>query len=542
MKTIDFTDMDRPQLESLAMKQAMENEALRQELAYCKEQLKLKALKEYVKKSEQEDPNQLSFFDEAEATCEPEAEEPKVEKVCPTKRKKRKGKKDQIIRTLPKETVTYILTAEDALCPDCGKALHEMKVQIHRELEVIPAKFIVKEHRQQVYSCRNCETNGITVPIVSAPMPKPLLRNSLLSPSMGAYLCTRKYENRDPLHKIAQDFQRDGIQLSKQTLSNWVIALAQNYFTPVYQRMREYLLTEDLLQSDETPVQVLREIGRTPQTKSFMWLHRTGKDQIPIVLYAYSPSRKDEVPQAFLEGFSGYLQTDGYAGYGAVGKHPETAEVVSTVIRVGCLAHARRYYWEAKHALPKDSLHLEMVQKGIDYCNQLFDLDKEVKQLDMQERMAYKEEKIRPVFEAFFAWADRQAALPMPKGKVKAAITYTQNQKEFLENYLKDPRLEVSNNLAERSIRPFVLGRKNWLFCNTPKGAQSSAVIYSLMQTALANGLAPFPYLEYLLDQLRRVDLTDTSAIDALLPWSKHLPTQCFPTPEEEPDPSTLGS
>jgi len=528
MITHAFSALSRSQLEEHLLTTTQEVEALRLKVAYYEEQLKLKKLKEFGTKSEKTDPNQLSFFNEAEESSDPAIAEPKAEKVCPVKRKKQKGKKAQIIRTLPKETVTYTLTEEEAVCPDCGNAMHEMKKQIHNEIELIPAKVILKEHVQQIYSCRNCEITSTKVPVITAPMPSPLLRGSLLSPSMGAHLCCRKYENRDPIEKIAGDFQREGIQLSKQTLSNWVLALANQYLQPVYNQMQEHLLASDIVHADETRIQVLHEPERDPKTKSYMWLYRTGKDHVPIVLYAYSPTRRQEEPERFLEGFRGYLQTDGYAGYGTVGKQEASSGKEQQVIRVGCMSHVRRYYWDAEKALPKDSLLGETLKRGIDYCNTLFALDQKVKQLEEQQQIAsFKEEKIRPVFEAFFAWADAQSDTSLPKGKFQQAITYTKNQKKFLMNYLKEPRLEISNNLAERAIRPFVMGRKNWLFCNTPKGAHSSAVIYSVMQTALENNLSPFPYFQHLFDQLRKIDLTNTSAIDALLPWSKSLPDEC---------------
>lgn len=520
MKTIQFADMNRQEIEAYALKKSLENEELNLELAYYKELVKSKQIRAFCAQSEKTDPNQLSLFNEAEAQADETLAEPKAERVCPTRKKKSKGKKDKLTRSLPKQTIVYDLTAEAAKCPVCAAPLHQMSRRIHKEIEWIPGKAIIKEHVQLVYSCRNCEKNGLSVPIQTAPMPTPLRRGSLLSPSLGAYVCVRKYENRDPLNKIASDLQRERIDLSKQTLCNWVLHLGNTTLKPLYERLHAHLLGMDLLHGDETTVQVLREEGRSAQQKSYMWVLRSGREQIPIVVYHYAPSRSASVLQELVKGFQGYLQSDGYAAYGTLGE---------AVIPVGCLAHVRRYYWDAKAAMPKEGSGMELAQKGIHFCNKLFGMERERFKLTLEAQGAYKEEKMRAVFEAFFAWAETSLELCPAKGLLRKALKYTLNQKKSLLNYLKDPRLELSNNAAERAIKPFVLGRKNWMFCDVPRGAQASAMIYSLMQTALENGLLPMAYFEYLFDQLRRIDVSDPDALDRLLPWSKSLPSNCYP-------------
>jgi len=525
MENIDIAAMKRLELEQFAMDQSLEVKKLSAKVDFYEEQIRLMQRQKFGAKSEQADPNQLSFFNDPEAEATEDAKEPKMSQVKPPKQKKQTGRKEQLTASLPKETVTYTLTAEEQVCPVCHEPLHEMKKIVRKELEIIPAKVFVKEHIQQVYSCRNCEQHAIHTPILSAPMPAPLISGSILSPSLASYVLCRKYENRDPLHKIAADFHRMGLRISKQTMANWVIKLAQPLGL-LYGAMKEELLALPILHADETTVQVLKEPGKTAQSNSYMWVYTSGKDARPILLYEYAPSRSGTVPKAFLGDFNGFLQTDGYAGYGTLD---------GQAVRVGCFAHVRRYYWAADKALPANSPYKETIRKGVRFCDSLFSLDQEVKDLPADQRLSFKAEKIQPVMEEFFTWAETEAAKNFSKGAYQKALTYTLNQRSYLENYLLDGNLEISNNPAERAIRPFVTGRKQWLFFNTPKGAKAGSIAYSLVETAKANGLLPLEYFTYILDQLRQIDCTDPNEIKKLLPWAAELPPSCrCPSNQEE--------
>lgn len=266
-------------------------------------------------------------------------------------------------------------------------------------------------------------------------------------------------------------------------------------------------------------LQVLREPGKTAESQSYLWLYRTGREGPPILLYDYQPSRGGEHPRNFLSGFSGYLHVDGYAGY----------HKVKNATLVGCWAHARRKFDEALKVLPASEQKTDTVaHQGLKFCNQLFAIERELKDATPEERHHIREERSRPVLDAYLAWLREQRSRTLRKSLVGQAITYSINQWDKLTAFMKDGRLEIDNNRSERAIKPFVIGRKNWLFANTPRGAKASAAIYSVLETAKENGLNPFHYLVHVFEQLPQLnDLKNTEEIDKFLPWSKSLPDNC---------------
>ena len=522
MKQVDFSVMTKTELEEYALDTSRELDQVKAELEYYKELFRRNQAKRFGKKSEKnlaDDGEQVCLFNEAEQEADPSQPEPKPEKACPVRKGKQKGRKEAYLSPLRKaEPIEYVLTEEEKVCPVCGEKLHEMTKRIHREVEIIPAKAVVREHIQHIYSCRNCEKNETEATIIAAPITKPLLSGSILSPSLGAYIIARKYENRDPLDKISKDLKLYGVNIGKATLSNWMMLLTERYLKFIYERMKGKLLAYDIIQADETTLKVISDKERS---KSYMWMFRSGNGIAPIVLYHYEDgSRAGKVAETFLKDYHGYLQTDGYAGYDNVN---------DDIVHVGCLAHARRYYAEALNGLKdRESPRALHVKEGIAWCDEIFSLDAKCRTLTTEEeQIEFKRKKMQKAFEGFFAWAEKELQGSIPKSLYLTALNYTINQKDSLKNSLRDVRLEVSNNRSERAIRPFVMGRKNWLFCNTPRGAQSSAILYSIVISAKENGLLPIEYLSYLLDRIRRIDLTDTEAIDRLLPWSKHIPDKC---------------
>lgn len=451
--------------------------------------------------------------------------EPTLLDVKPPRNKKKKGHKAQIAKALPTTVVHYSLTGEDTACRKCGDMLQEMKTEIRKELKVIPAQIQVTEHVQHVYVCRSCDRQGTGSNIVYAPMPNPVLRNSLASPSMIAYIMNRKYVEAIPLYRQEQQFKKYGLQLSRQTLANWIIKSSEHHLKPLYDLMHKELVQRTVLHADETVLEVLCEPGRDATSDSYMWLYRTSGDSIPIVLYDYKPGRSGDYPKEFLKGFKGFLHCDGYAGYH---KLSEQGGKPADVIQVGCFAHARRKWDEALKGLTdKEGVNAVNIQTGLEYCNTLFRLEKELKDLSPNERYLRRQEEAKPVIEAYFQWIKSMETKVIPKSLIGQAVKYSLNQEKYLINYLLDGRLEISNNRAERSIRPFVIGRNNWLFSNTPKGADASAVIYSIVETAKENNLNPFPYLEYLFERLPNIDKHDSTALSELLPWSDQIPDGC---------------
>ncbi len=350
-------------------------------------------------------------------------------------------------------------------------------------------------------------------------MPKPVAPGSLASPSMLAYIMSQKYVDAMPLYRQEKQFARLGVTLSRQTLANWMIHGANRWLQLLYDRMHTHLLAMDILHADETPLQVLREPGRSAGTTSYLWLYRTGREGPAIVLYDYQKTRGGEHPRNFLSGFHGYLHVDGYPGY-----HKVTGATL-----VGCWAHARRKFDEALKALSDDKQKATVTtREGLDFCNRLFAIERDIKDAPPEERLKVRTERSRPVLDAFLSWLRTQRSRVLPKSTLGKAIAYCLNQWEKLEAFLKDGRLELDNNRSERSIKPFVIGRKNWLFSNTPRGAKASATIYSIIETAQENGLNPFAYLTWLFEELPQLtDPIDPGALDKLLPWSNSLPSNC---------------
>lgn len=501
-------------------KLVQQNAELAAKLKWYEEQFRLAQQKRFGASSEKTHPDQLemNLFNEAEVLATPASEEPNRETVTYS-RKKSTGHREAKLDGFPVETIHYTLLEEEQVCSCCSGALHEMSTEIRNEITVIPAEVKVTRHVRHVYACRRCEREEIRTPIVTAPMPKPVYPGSLASPSIMAYVMSQKYVDSQPLYRQEQQFARLGLTISRQTLANWMMVGADQWLSLLTERMKEHLLMQDILHADETTLQVLREPGKSAESQSYLWLYRTGRMGPPIVLYDYRPSRGGEHPRNYLAGFGGYLHVDGYPGY----------HKVKNVTLVGCWSHARRKYDEALKVLPPSQEKTgTAAEHGLQFCNQLFSIERELKEKTPEERHAIRQERSRPVLDAYFAWLKQQRSRTLPKSKLGEAITYSLNQWEKLTAFLNDGRLELDNNRSERSIKPFVIGRKNWLFANTPRGAKASAIIYSVIETAKENDLNPFKYLTYLFEQLPQLpDLKDPEALDKLLPWSKSLPLIC---------------
>lgn len=326
-----------------------------------------------------------------------------------------------------------------------------MSAEIRKELKIIPAQVSVVKHERHIYACRRCEREDIKTPIITASMPKPVLPKSLASPSAMAFIMSQKYVEGMPLYRQQQQLSRLGIDLSRQTLANWMVKGA-DWLSLIYERMHEHLLKQDILHADETILQVLREPGRAAKSTSYMWLYRTGRAGPAIVLYDYQTTRASKHPCRFLSGFKGYLHVDGYAGYNAL---PNTT-------LVGSWAHARRKFDEALKALPAEKRSAAVAAKeGLDFCNQLFAIEREIREATPEERYEIRLTRSRPVMEAFLAWLNTQKPRVLPKSAFGQAVKYCLNQWDRLVVFLQDGRLEIDNNRGERSIKPFVIGRKN---------------------------------------------------------------------------------
>ena len=460
---------------------------------------------------------QLSLFNEAEIEADSKSEEPVICRKGSMYHKKPKTSREELLKDLPVEEFPCVLHPDDMFCNQCGTTLKEIGfVKVRDEIEYIPAKVQIIRYMQQACECPACKHT--TKPFIKkAAVPKSVLNHSLASPSSVSYVMYQKYVNSIPLYRQEKDWEQMGIALSRATMANWVIRSSQDHFEPVIRHLQKELLKREVIHCDETPVQVLKEEGKKPQTKSYMWLYRTGNDgKAPIILYDYQPSRSGENAASYLKDFKGYVHSDGYSGYNKL----------DGITRCGCWAHLRRKFVEAIPDKKAADAPLTSAEIGRDYCNQLFKVEESLKDLTPEERFCKRLELEKPILEAFWCWLE---SLNVLKGSALGkAVTYAMNQRPFMENYLLDGRCALSNNAAENAIRPFTVGRKNWLFADTPKGASASAAVYSIIETAKANGLNVFAYLQHLLLYMPDTDWQNhPEELDDLMPWSPEVQEQC---------------
>ena len=517
MKTVAETAQNWSEIVAEKDKQIVENKNRISELEalvkFYETQFRLQKHRQYGAKSEKSEYDQLSVFNEAEATTEESTAEPELREVQKHFRKRKRLVNDKLPENLPIEIVEHNLSESAKDCPKCGEFLHIIgRGEKRRELVIIPAQVKIREHVSKTYACRNCEKNAVEpgeTTIIKAGLPAPVIKGSFASPEAIAHIMYQKFVMGAPLYRQEQDWQRQGILLTRQTMSNWLIKVTEDYLEPIYKLLHEKLLKHSVLHSDETTLQVLHEPGKTPQSKSSMWLYRTGGDaEFPIVLYEYQRDKKAVRPAEFLKNFEGYLHCDGAAYYHSL---------PSEIIIVGCLAHARRKFDEALKSMPKKDRAETNVAKGKQYCDQLFELERSFADLSPDERYEKRQEFSKLLLAEFFTWAEKFSQ--MTKTPLGKAVHYALSQRKYLGNFLLDGRIEISNNRAERSIKPFVISRKNFLFANTPRGARASAIMFSIIETAKENGLNPFKYIVYVLKQASLLDFcNDQGLFTSLLP------------------------
>ena len=517
-----LVDSQRLTIEQMTKSHEAQTAQLNQTIANLNETVEYLKKKLFASSSEKTKkdafPGQLDLFNEAEAAADPSVPEPTLEEaVGGYKRKARKQKatREEILAGLPVVEVPCTVPDEDRNCPYCNTPMEVIgKKVVREELRIIPAKVERIQYVQEVLGCPECKKDGASV-IVGAEIPSPLLKHSLASPSTVAYVMYQKYGNSIPLYRQEANWKQLGVKLPRATLANWVIKCGIDYMEPVYGHLHQCLLERDIIHADETPCQVLKEDGKTAQSRSYMWLYGSGNDGLPpIRLYDYQPSRGGYHAEEFLKGFSGYLICDGFSGYNKL----------KGVIRCGCLAHMRRYWKEAlpgKSRKSSDKTHAEI---GLDYCNQLFELEKEYADLDADTRKAKRLETEPAIWEAYWSWLE--TVNPAGGSRLAKAVTYAKNQKPYMENYLLDGRCSISNNIAENIARPYAVGRKNFLFHDTVKGAQASAIIYSLVETAKLNNLNIYAYLETVLLYMPDYK-NEPEGIEELMPWSEMIQQRC---------------
>ena len=450
---------------------------------------------------------QLQMFNEAEKEQDVKAEEPTPEtfSVKEHKRKKKRSQ-DEILANIPVEEAVYELSEKQLHCTKCNGTLRMIgKDLVRKEMITIPAQTKMLHYFSCSYACDCCEKETGYASIYKAETPPPLMKRSMASPASVADVMTKKYVDGLPLYRQEQIWKRNGIQLSRNTLANWVIQCSQGWLKPIYKRLKKHLLEEPLIGADETVVQVLKEPDRPATSDSRMWVYTSGSQaKRQIRIFEYQPTRGAEHPKRFLSGFKGLLQTDGYVSY----------DKVEGVTRCGCWAHTRRKWREA---MPRGATkETSKAAIGFDYCNKLFTMEKELNKI--QGGREDRARLMKPILKAYWEWLD--SFIPESGSKLEAAVNYSKNQKGHLCTFLDHKEADISNNLAENCIRPFVVGRKNWLFCDTVKGADSSAIVYSLVESAKANGINPYSYLLRVLSFMPYLGKTPPNdELDKLMPW-----------------------
>lgn len=478
-------------------------------------------------------PGQMSLFNEVEAEASREEANPFVPEELPVKnpRKPKTTQKDKF-KDFPKEKRYIDLPDDRKNCPVCGTPLKVIGEEfIRREIEYIPAAIKVIEYYSLSYECPVCRKDTEASTIYKGRDSWVHLTHGMASPAMLAWVMYQKYFRSMPLYRQEMDWkQLVGLDLSRATMANWIISNTEEFLKPVVDHFRKVLLNSRYLMADETPVQVLHEPERRAQTRSYMWIFRTGeKEEIPIILYKYYETRAGDHAAEFLKGFSGYLMCDGYGGYNKV----------KGILRCSCWAHIRRYLIDAIPKGGKYNMALPAVQ-GLSYIDRLFKYEEEIhaKYRNPETIKKVRLNREKPVLDAFWSWLDAQK--PDKGSRFDAAVTYIRNRKGFLETYLEDGSCSFSNNATERSAKAFVTGRKNWLFSDTPAGAESSAAIYSIVETAKANGVNIYHYLRFLLEKCP-TSQTDDEELEKLSPWNEAVKAEISRRAEAERSMQTSG-
>jgi len=458
-----------------------------------------------------EESGQQSLFDLLDEHPEPvELEPEEVETITVPAHSRKKSGRKPLPDSLPREEVIHDISEEEKVCA-CGCQLTRIGEETSEQLHIERPKFKVIVNIRPKYACKQCEgtadENSPTVKI--APVPPQIIAKSFATAALLAYIIIAKFIDALPLYRQENQFSRLGIDLSRATMANWMIRVADRC-QPLMPLLRQEIRSGPLICADETTLQVLNEPGRKNTTKSYAWIFRGGAEENPAVMFEYHPTRAGKAARDFLEDYKGYVQSDGFSGYNAL-------EEIDGITLCGCWAHARRKFVDVVKAdkASKKSGKMRAADIALKHIRKLYAIEKEAKDLTAEERFQLRQEKAKPVLDNFGLWLRETYPKTPPKGELGKAIYYSLQQWQRLNVYLEDGRLRPDNNLAENAIRPFVIGRKNWLFSGSPAGAHASATLYSLVETAKLNKLEPYSYMRYLLE---KIPVTNDENFKELLP------------------------
>ncbi len=487
----------------------------RSHIHLLKEENKLLKARLFGKKSEvitESLTEQKELFNEVEVEANAGEQVAIGEISVPAHIRKKRGRK-ALPDNLPREEIIHDLTEEEKHCSHCSKVLPAMGEDRSEELTIIPEQVKVIRHIRKKYGACDCDGtySDEEFGVKTAVMPPRMIPQSIVSPSLLAYIITAKFQDSLPFYRQSKQFERRGIELSRATLCNWALKAAEKC-GPLIEVLEKEISTSPLMQIDETRLQVLNEPDRPAERQSYMWVRRGESQGKVVVLYNYSTTRSKEIPKAMLEDYQGYLQSDDYGGYDEVGRQ-------RGIIHVGCFAHARRKFVDAKKVSGDQP---GLADEALRYIRELYQIERACrlkvssKEWTLDEFVCKRKERAGPVMLVFHRWLKKQKKAIPPQRSLGKAIEYSLNNWTKLERYLESGYLTPDNNRVENAIRPFVIGRKNWLFSNTPRGANASACLFSIIETAKANDLEPYHYLNYLFTHLPAA--TDDNDIEALLP------------------------
>ena len=466
-------------------------------------------------------PGQMNIFNETEVAAAEAIAEPAIEQVV-VRRKKKKGQRKEDLSRLPKRIENHELTKEQLKAIFGENGWKRLPDEVYSRVEYQPAVKEVVEHHVAVYAAKKNDVDTI----VRADRPAHLLRNSIATPSLVAAIMNAKYTNAIPLYRIAQDFEQNDMILGRATMANWVIRCSERYLSLVYDRLQKHLRSQTIIQADETTCQVTKD-GRPSDAKSYMFVYRTSEHckEKPVILYQYGKTRSKSNIQKFLEGFSGIMVSDAFSAYKSLDKNDEN------IHSAFCWAHARRDYADALKALKgedKNYAHETVAHKALVQIAAIYKAEEALKDLTAEERYSRRQREVKPLVEAYFAWVHEQDPATILSQKTRDGLNYSINQEKYLKVFLEDGNIPIDNSATERAIRPFTIGRANWHIIDTIHGAEASAVIYSLVETAKANNLKIYEYLKHLLTEIpKHIDDTRMDFLEDLLPWSEKLPEEC---------------
>ena len=523
-----LNNVDKSLLIAMLINQQEQMESLKQELLASNEkmqklmeQLILSNQERFGRSSEKmEDTNQICFmevdgnivfFNEAEAVCNLTVEEPEDLII---KKPKQKGKKENNLADIPVTRIDHYMSEEQLIKEFGADGWKQLPDAVSKRYLFIPAKVEVEEHHIGVYASKKEDR------IVKAKHPKGLLHGSLVSPTLAAAIINGKYVNAVPLYRLEQEFSRYGLTISRQNMANWCIRLGEEYLAVLYDYLHKELYSYPVIQADETPVLVNRD-GRQAGSKSYMWVYRSGhlyKDK-QIVLYEYQLTRNASHPREFLKEYKGICLTDGYQVYHTLEKEKEDLTIA------GCWVHCRRRFDESLKTVPKSVQKDSESYLLMKQIQAIYREEGKLKELSSEERLTQRQLVIKPLVDAFFAYL--KTLKVSSKDKFGEAVGYALNQERYLRIFLENGDVPIDNNASERAIRGFCIGKKNWQMIDTINGAKTSAIIYSIVETAKANNLKPYDYIQYILEEIpKHMDDKDRSFLENLLPWSENLPAE----------------